>query len=117
MPIPDHTAPLFPKAEALLQFSLYTSADRTEYRPFGYTTWVDRQTVLGSTYSYGTKHSFTFFTRPEDSGTYVSAYLTHLGQVEHKARPGQLTPMLTVYLAPLALFAEMNPLTSLCNPH
>ncbi|RYF57162.1 MAG: hypothetical protein EOO39_35770 [Cytophagaceae bacterium] len=78
MPLPDHTAPFFPRAEALLQFRLYTRADRTEYRPFGYTAWVDRQTVLDSYYSYGTRHSFIFFDKPEDSGTYFSASLTHL---------------------------------------
>ena len=114
MPLPDHSAHLT-KADALIRFVLYTRADRTEYRPFGYIAWVDQQTVLGSYYSYGTRHSFTFAADPEDSDTYVSVYLTYLGQVEHKARPGQLTPIPRVYLVPLAMFADMNPFTSYCS--
>ncbi|ARK13020.2 hypothetical protein A6C57_23275 [Fibrella sp. ES10-3-2-2] len=98
------------KPEALLKFRLYESVDRSQSREFGEPVWIDQMTALSADYGYGTKHTIEFPRGEEQSGTYISAMLPHLRRVDHDARPGVKTIELTVFLAPLELFAFMTPL-------
>ncbi|MEZ0487883.1 hypothetical protein [Fibrella aquatica] len=94
--------------KALLIFKLYESADRSHSRPFCPGVWVERESVLGGRYGYGTSHRFQL--EPGQIGTFVAAMAPLLKQIEHPDHPEVLTLQLTVHLASPELFAKMPPL-------
>ncbi len=98
-------------SQGLIRYMLYTDVNRRRATQVGVDTWVDRKTIFGDKYDYGTKHELLFNEIDDEPGRYIVAMIPYIRQAPHPETEGKTIPIRLIYLTSVALWPFFDPIS------